>query len=97
MQEALEWAREIDHSMIPLLLFVEGRIAGASGGQADAYVKAVKEALALMGSRHDASKAATLNASLRHTAGLDYSEKHWPQATPHWQECLRLRISTISS
>ena len=37
IQEALEWARDIDDSMMPLLLFVEGRIAGASGGQADAY------------------------------------------------------------
>ena len=42
IREALEWARAIDDSMIPLLLFVEGRIAGASGGQADHYVSVVK-------------------------------------------------------
>ena len=51
IREALEWARDIDNLMIPMLLFVEGRIAGASGGQADAYVSAVKEALALSESR----------------------------------------------
>jgi adenylate cyclase len=69
IQEALEWAREIDDSMIPLLLFVEGRIAGASGGDADAYVSAVKEALALTGSRHGAGRVATLNASLSQAYG----------------------------
>lgn len=69
IQEALEWAREIDDSMIPLLLFVEGRIAGASGGQADAYVDAVKQALALTESRHLAGRAATLNASLSQAYG----------------------------
>jgi adenylate cyclase len=69
IQEALEWARDIDDSMIPLLLFVEGRIAGASGGQADAYVRIVKEALALTESRNDAGRAATLNASLSQAYG----------------------------
>jgi class 3 adenylate cyclase/tetratricopeptide (TPR) repeat protein len=69
IQEALEWARDIDDSMIPLLLFVEGRIAGASGGQADAYVKIVKEALALAESRRDAGRTATLSASLSQAYG----------------------------
>jgi adenylate cyclase len=69
IQEAVEWARDIDDSMIPLLLFVEGRIAGASGGQADAYVKIVKEALALAESRRDAGRAATLSASLSQAYG----------------------------
>ena len=69
IQEALEWARDIDDSMIPLLLFVEGRIAGASGGKADAYVDAVKEALALTESRHDAGRVTTLNASLSQAYG----------------------------
>ena len=69
IQEALEWARDIDDSMIPLLLFVEGRIAGASGGQADAYVSIVKEALALTELRNDAGRAATLNASLSQAYG----------------------------
>jgi class 3 adenylate cyclase/tetratricopeptide (TPR) repeat protein len=64
IQEALERAREIDDSMIPLLLFIEGRIAGASGGQADGYVKIVKEALALTESKQDVGRTATLNASL---------------------------------
>ncbi|MCK1379490.1 adenylate/guanylate cyclase domain-containing protein, partial [Bradyrhizobium sp. 24] len=69
IQEALEWAQEIDDSMIPLLLFVEGRIAGASGGQADAYVNTVREALALTESRQLTSRAATLNASLSQAYG----------------------------
>lgn len=69
IQEALEWAHDIDDSMIPLLLFVEGRIAGASGGQADAYVNTVKEALALTESRRLNSRAATLNASLSQAYG----------------------------
>jgi adenylate cyclase len=69
IQEALEWARDIDDSMIPLLLFIEGRIAGASGGQADAYVRIVKEALALTESRRDAGRTATLNASLGQAYG----------------------------
>jgi adenylate cyclase len=69
IQEALQWAHEIDDSMIPLLLFVEGRIAGASGGQADAYVGIVKEALALTESRNEAGRTATLNASLSQAYG----------------------------
>jgi class 3 adenylate cyclase len=69
IQEALEWARDIDDSMIALLLFIEGRIAGASGGQADAYVEIVKEALALTEPRHDAGRTATLNASLSQAYG----------------------------
>ncbi len=69
IQEALVWARETDDSMIPLLLFVEGRIAGASGGQADAYVDLVKEALALTEPKHDAGRTATLNASLSQAYG----------------------------
>lgn len=69
IREALEWARDIDDSMIPMLLFVEGRIAGASGGQADAYVSAVKEALTLSASRQDSGRIATLNASLSQAYG----------------------------
>jgi adenylate cyclase len=69
IREALEWARDIDDSMIPLLLFVEGRIAGASGGQADHYVSVVTEALVLAESRHDAGRVATLNASLSQAYG----------------------------
>jgi len=55
--------------MIPLLLFIEGRIAGASGGQADAYVEIVKEALALAQTRSDAGRTATLSASLSQAYG----------------------------
>ena len=69
IQEALEWARDIDDSVIPLLLFVEGRIAGASGGQADFDVDIVKNALTLTESRRDLGRAATLNASLSQAFG----------------------------
>jgi class 3 adenylate cyclase/tetratricopeptide (TPR) repeat protein len=64
IREALDWARESDDQMVPLLLFVEGRIAGASGGEADAYVSVVKSALAQMKPERDAGRIATLSASL---------------------------------
>ncbi|WP_165838880.1 adenylate/guanylate cyclase domain-containing protein [Roseicella frigidaeris] len=64
IQEALAWAREIDDRMVPLLHFVDGRIAGASGGPADAYVARVRQAMALLQPGRDAGRAATLNASL---------------------------------
>jgi adenylate cyclase len=69
IHEALNWARDIDDSIIPLLLFIEGRIAAASGGQADAYVNVVKEALTLTESKGDAGRTATLNASLSQAYG----------------------------
>ena len=69
IQEALEWARDIDDSLIPLLLCVEGRLAGASGGPADTYVRIVKEALTLTQSRQDAGRTATLNAKLSQAYG----------------------------
>src|SRR5207245_5876765 len=37
IDEALAWSRETDNKMIPLLLFVDGRITVTSGGLADAY------------------------------------------------------------
>jgi class 3 adenylate cyclase/tetratricopeptide (TPR) repeat protein len=64
IQESLGWAREIDDRMVPLLLFVDGRIAGASGGPADAYVTRVREAMALLRPGRDAGRGATLSASL---------------------------------
>ena len=69
IQEALQWAHEIDDSMIPLLIFVEARITGASGGAADVYVKRVKEALSLLKPEEHMGRAATLNASLSHAYG----------------------------
>ena len=69
IQDALHRAREIDHSMISLLMFVEGRIAGASGGQADTYVRQVTHALSLTDKVHDAGRVATLNASLSQAYG----------------------------
>ncbi|MBV9559283.1 MAG: AAA family ATPase [Bradyrhizobium sp.] len=69
IQEALEWARAIDDSMVPLLFFVEGRIAAASGGAADAYVERVEQALSLIDLDRDRGRVATLNASLSQAYG----------------------------
>jgi class 3 adenylate cyclase/tetratricopeptide (TPR) repeat protein len=69
IQEALGWAREIDDSIIPLLLFVEGRLAQVNGGEADSYVQIVRQAMALTEPRRDAGRIATLSASLSHAYG----------------------------
>ncbi len=64
IEEAVGWAREADDTMVPLLLFVEARIAGASGGAADAYVAKVHDALALLRPGPDDGRAATLYTAL---------------------------------
>ena len=69
IDEALTWSRETDDSMIPLLLFVHGRITVTSGGSADSYVERVKEALSLIRNDEDLGRAATLNASLSQAYG----------------------------
>ncbi|WP_262296749.1 adenylate/guanylate cyclase domain-containing protein [Microvirga sesbaniae] len=69
IQEALAVAKETDDTMIPLLLFVEARISGASGGAADHYVTRVRDALAILDGASDQSRAATLYASLSQAYG----------------------------
>jgi class 3 adenylate cyclase/tetratricopeptide (TPR) repeat protein len=69
VQEALHWAREIDDSIIPLLLFVDGRIAQVSGGNSDMFVQQIKQAISLAESSHDTGRLATLNAALSHAYG----------------------------
>ena len=69
VQEALDWAREIDDSIVPLLLLVDGRIAQVSGGNSDAFVDQIKQAVSLAESRHDAGRLATLHAALSHAYG----------------------------
>lgn len=69
IQEALTVARKTDDTMVPLLLFVEARISGASGGAADHYVARVKDALAIVDGAADQSRAATLYASLSQAYG----------------------------
>lgn len=69
IQEALAIAKKTDDTMIPLLLFVEARISGASGGAADHYVTRVKDALAILDGAADQSRAATLYASLSQAYG----------------------------
>jgi adenylate cyclase len=63
VHEGLGWARETDDSMIPMLLFVDGRITVASGGSADTYVERVREALLLVQERNNAAGAATLSVA----------------------------------
>ncbi len=69
VQEALEWAREIDDSMVPLLLLVDGRIAQVSGGKSDAFVQQIRRAITLAENRGDIGRIATLHASLSHAYG----------------------------
>jgi adenylate cyclase len=69
IEEALGWAREIDDTMVPLLLVVDGRITVASGGSADVYAERVKEALSLVAAGSGRGRYATLQASLSHALG----------------------------
>ena len=69
IQEALGWAREIDDTIVPLLLFAEARILAADGGRADGYVERVKQALSMLSPGKDLGRAATLNASLSQAYG----------------------------
>src|SRR5262249_53335310 len=69
INEALTWSRETDDTMIPLLLFVDGRITVTSGGPADASVELVKEGLSLLEEGKDIGRIATLNASLSQAYG----------------------------
>jgi class 3 adenylate cyclase/tetratricopeptide (TPR) repeat protein len=69
IQEALAIAKKTDDTMVPLLLFVEARISGASGGAADHYVARVRDALAILDGAADQSRAATLYASLSQAYG----------------------------
>jgi tetratricopeptide (TPR) repeat protein len=55
--------------MIPLLLMVEARIAGACGGQADSYVRQATHALSLTDNVRDAGRFATLNVVLSQAYG----------------------------
>jgi class 3 adenylate cyclase/tetratricopeptide (TPR) repeat protein len=63
LDEGLNWARETDDSMIPMLLFVDGRITVASGGSADTYVERVQEALSLVKKPNKVESAATLSVA----------------------------------
>lgn len=64
IEEALGWARETDDSIVPLLMFVQARIAGTHGGPADSYIAQIKHAMSLLGSQAHTGRAATLFASL---------------------------------
>jgi class 3 adenylate cyclase/tetratricopeptide (TPR) repeat protein len=69
VQEALQWARETDVSITPLLMLVEGRIAQVNGGSSDTFVRQIRNAIALAEGRNDAGRAATLQAGLSHAYG----------------------------
>lgn len=69
IEEALARAGEADRSMIPLLLFVEGRLDIASGGSADLYVARLKKGLAVLEGGGNEGRSATVNAALSHAYG----------------------------
>ena len=69
IEEAVGWAQEADDSLVPLLLFVDARLMGASGGAADAYAAQVRHALALLHPGRDEGRAATLYAALSQAYG----------------------------
>lgn len=74
LAEALRWAADCDVSLIPLLLFVEARIDGASGA-ADTYVARVRKALdRLKPAQH--VRAATLYTALSQAYGWGGLQKH---------------------
>ncbi len=69
IQEALQWARENDDSIVPLLLLVDGRIAQVSGGNSDAFVRQIRQAAELAERNRDPGRLATLHAALSHAYG----------------------------
>lgn len=69
LQEALAWAGEIDDSIIPLLMLVEGRMAQVNGGDCDRYVERVLDAIALAERAGDRGRVALLHAALSHAYG----------------------------
>lgn len=69
IEEAVATARQVEATMVPMLLFVEGRIIVASGGPADSYVQRVREALSLIDPGTNPSRAATLTTALCHALG----------------------------
>jgi adenylate cyclase len=69
IEEAVVAARRVDPGMVPMLLFVEGRIIVASGGPADDYVQRVREALSLVDPDVNLGRAATLTIALCHALG----------------------------
>lgn len=69
VQEALQWARETDASITPLLMQVEGRIAQVNGGSADTFVQRLQQAIQLAEDKKDAGRIATLQAALSHAYG----------------------------
>lgn len=69
VQEALEWARETDDPITPLLMQVQGRIIQVNGGRADAFVELLLQAIQLAQDRDDVGRVATLQAALSHGYG----------------------------
>lgn len=69
VEEALALARTTDDTMVPLLLFVDGRITISTGGSADTYVERVREALSLLREGTSAGRIATLNCALSQAYG----------------------------
>ena len=69
LEEALAWARRHDPQMVPMLLFLEGRIHIASGGSADFYVDCMRQALQLSDGSDRSGRRAILNTALSQAHG----------------------------
>ena len=70
VEEAIGWARELDPSMVQLLLATDGRITVASGGPVDTYIARLNEALALDPQGIDTGRIATLNVFLSQACNM---------------------------
>ncbi|MDR3452604.1 MAG: AAA family ATPase [Rhodoferax sp.] len=66
VDEAVGLATEVDNRFVQLLLLTEGRVLHGSGGSADAYVEAIRRAIALTPDGADQGRFATLHLALSH-------------------------------
>jgi adenylate cyclase len=75
IDEALVLARQLDSSLISLLLAADGRIGVASGGPADTYTARIREATAIAEHENSRGRLTILNTLLSHSyllAGLPH-------------------------
>jgi adenylate cyclase len=66
VEEAVGLATEVDNRFVQLLLLTEGRVLHGNGGSADAYVEAIRRAIALTPDGADQGRFATLHLALSH-------------------------------
>src|SRR6185312_904933 len=66
VEEAIGLATEVDNRFVQLLLLTEARVLHGNGGAADAYVAAIRRAIALTPDGADRGRFATLHLALSH-------------------------------